>query len=151
MSNLKLQENILYFADFVNKLLELVTKKLEDLRKKYNISAEQAHVIGLLGTNKKLTLTEITRIQGVDKAAVSRRIKKLIDAELVEWVTPEDEQDLRIKYITLTEKGKAFKSECDQSLLDIFTEILDDIPMDDLEQAMSIIEIVSNRVQNKLY
>ncbi len=42
--------------------------------------------------------------KGVNKAAVSRRIKKLIDAKLVKLDKPNLNIDQRLKFITLTDK-----------------------------------------------
>ncbi|ORO09746.1 hypothetical protein B8A02_12910, partial [Staphylococcus aureus] len=54
-----------------------------------------------------LSISEITQRQGVNKAAVSRRIKKLIDAKLVKLDKPNLNIDQRLKFITLTDKGRA--------------------------------------------
>lgn len=44
---------------------------------------EQSNVLRLLSHHQGLSITEITEKQGVNKAAVSRRIKKLIDSGFV--------------------------------------------------------------------
>ncbi len=47
---------------------------LKDLQNEYEISLEQSNVLGMLN-KEPLTISEITQRQGVNKAAVSRRIK----------------------------------------------------------------------------
>lgn len=49
-----------------------------------------------------------------NKAAVSRQLKKLIDAKLVKLDKPNLNIDQRLKFITLTDKGRAYlKNVCD--------------------------------------
>ncbi len=83
-----------------------------------------------------MTLTEITERQGVNKAAVSRRIKKLIQAEVVEWVKTEESTDQRLKYITLSEKGKQFNRESKSIINDIVSDMLHDLSDGEIEQAL---------------
>lgn len=52
------------------------------MQTEYGISAEQSHVLNMLSI-EALTVGQITEKQGVNKAAVSRRVKKLLNAELV--------------------------------------------------------------------
>ena len=61
-------------------LILLTAKLLKDQQSKYGISMEQSNVLRLLSHHQGLSITEITEKQGVNKAAVSRRIKKLIDS-----------------------------------------------------------------------
>ena len=72
-----LRNHIDFMGMFIDDVNTLVAKLLRDLRAEYNISKEQANVILMLENERAMTLTEITEKQGVNKAAVSRRIKKL--------------------------------------------------------------------------
>ena len=65
---------------------------------------EQSNVVRLLSHHQVLSITEITEKQGVNKAAVSRRIKKLIDSGFVALQKPNNNIDQRLKYVALTEK-----------------------------------------------
>lgn len=77
-----LSSHIEFMGEFIDDVNTLLAKLLKALREEYNVSKEQANVILMLENGKAMTLTEITERQGVNKAAVSRRIKKLIQARL---------------------------------------------------------------------
>ena len=106
-----LSSHIDFMGEFINDVNTLLAKLLKELREDYNVSKEQANVILMLENEKTMTLTEITERQGVNKAAVSRRIKKLIQAEVVQWEKAEENTDQRLKYIKLTERGKQFNKQ----------------------------------------
>ncbi|WP_424153927.1 MarR family winged helix-turn-helix transcriptional regulator [Staphylococcus casei] len=134
--------------EFINDVNTLLAKLLKELREVYNISKEQANVILMLEKEKAMTLTEITERQGVNKAAVSRRIKKLIQAELVQWDKSEESADQRLKYIKLTDKGKQFNRESKSIISNIVSDILHDLSEDEIEQARSVLEVIDQRLKN---
>lgn len=94
-----LQDHIQFLEQFINNVNALTAKMLKDLQNEYEISLEQSNVLGMLN-KEPLTISEITQRQGVNKAAVSRRIKKLIDAKLVKLDKPNLNIDQRLKFIT---------------------------------------------------
>jgi len=102
----------------------------------------------MLENEKAMTLTEITERQGVNKAAVSRRIKKLIQAEVVQWDKSEENIDQRLKYIKLTEKGKQFNKQSKAIINDIVSDILHDLSDEQIEQARYVLEIIDQRLKN---
>ncbi|RIM68803.1 MarR family winged helix-turn-helix transcriptional regulator [Staphylococcus xylosus] len=143
-----LGNHIVFMGEFIDDVNTLLAKLLKELREEYNISKEQANVILMLENEKTMTLTEITERQGVNKAAVSRRIKKLIQAEVVEWVKTEESTDQRLKYITLSEKGKQFNRESKSIINDIVSDMLHDLSDDEIEQARYVLEKRGHRVKN---
>lgn len=146
MKNIK--DHIEFMREFIHDVNTLLAKLLKELREVYNISKEQANVILMLEKEKAMTLTEITERQGVNKAAVSRRIKKLIQAELVQWDKSEESADQRLKYIKLTEKGKQFNRESKSIISNIVSDILHDLSEDEIEQARSVLEVIDQRLKN---
>lgn len=75
-SNL-MNQHVTFMGEFMTNVNALTAGLLKDLRSRYGISNEQSSVLLMLSNDKSLTLTEITLRQGVNKAAVSRRIKKV--------------------------------------------------------------------------
>ncbi|PTI38865.1 winged helix DNA-binding protein [Staphylococcus casei] len=143
-----IKNHIEFMREFINDVNTLLAKLLKELREVYNISKEQANVILMLEKEKAMTLTEITERQGVNKAAVSRRIKKLIQAELVQWDKSEESADQRLKYIKLTDKGKQFNRESKSIISNIVSDILHDLSEDEIEQARSVLEVIDQRLKN---
>ena len=60
-------------------------------------------------------MSQITEKQGVNKAAVSRRVKKLLDADLVKLEKSDANIDQRLKIVNLSEKGKEYIAKEKQS------------------------------------
>ncbi len=143
-----IKNHIEFMREFINDVNTLLAKLLKELREVYNISKEQANVILMLEKEKAMTLTEITERQGVNKAAVSRRIKKLIQAELVQWDKSEESADQRLKYIKLTDKGKQFNRESKSIISNIVSDILHDLSEAEIEQARSVLEVIDQRLKN---
>ena len=143
-----LSSHIDFMGEFIDDVNTLLAKLLKELREDYNVSREQANVILMLENEKAMTLTEITERQGVNKAAVSRRIKKLIQAEVVQWDKSEENIDQRLKYIKLTEKGKQFNKQSKAIINDIVSDILHDLSDEQIEQARYVLEIIDQRLKN---
>lgn len=100
-----IEDHISFLEKFINDVNTLTAKLLKDLQTEYGISAEQSHVLNMLSI-EALTVRQITEKQGVNKAAVSRRVKKLLNAELVKLEKPDSNIDQRLKIIKLSNKGK---------------------------------------------
>ncbi|MFD3220998.1 MarR family winged helix-turn-helix transcriptional regulator [Staphylococcus saprophyticus] len=143
-----LGNHIEFMGEFIDDVNTLMAKLLKALREEYKISKEQANVILMLENEKAMTLTAITEKQGVNKAAVSRRIKKLIQAEVVEWDKAEAHTDQRLKYIKLTEKGKQFNRESKSIINDIVSDMLHDLSDEEIEQTRYVLEIIDRRLKN---
>ena len=101
-----LEDHITFLEMFINNVNTLTAKLLKDLQNEYGISVEQSNVLAMLN-NESMTISQITEKQGVNKAAVSRRISKLLDAGLVVLEKPNANIDQRLKFITLSKKGKS--------------------------------------------
>ncbi|PHK50325.1 winged helix DNA-binding protein [Staphylococcus edaphicus] len=143
-----LGNHIEFMGEFIDDVNTLLAKLLKALREQYNVSKEQANVILMLESEKTMTLTEITEKQGVNKAAVSRRIKKLIQAEVVAWDKAEERTDQRLKYIKLTEKGKQFNRESKSIINEIVSDMLHDLSDEEIEQARYVLEIIDRRLKH---
>ncbi|EUO22188.1 HTH-type transcriptional regulator tcaR [Staphylococcus aureus M1047] len=141
-----LQDHIQFLEQFINNVNALTAKMLKDLQNEYEISLEQSNVLGMLN-KEPLTISEITQRQGVNKAAVSRRIKKLIDAKLVKLDKPNLNIDQRLKFITLTDKGSAYLKERNAIMTDIAQDITNDLNSEDIENVRQVLEVINHRIK----
>ncbi|HCZ8096597.1 MarR family winged helix-turn-helix transcriptional regulator [Staphylococcus aureus] len=141
-----LQDHIQFLEQFINNVNALTAKMLKDLQNEYEISLEQSNVLGMLN-KEPLTISEITQRQGVNKAAVSRRIKKLIDAKLVKLDKPNLNIDQRLKFITLTGKGRAYLKERNAIMTDIAQDITNDLNSEDIENVRQVLEVINHRIK----
>ncbi|EOD8782465.1 TPA: MarR family transcriptional regulator [Staphylococcus aureus] len=141
-----LQDHIQFLEQFINNVNALTAKMLKDLQNEYEISLEQSNVLGMLN-KEPLTISEITQRQGVNKAAVSRRIKKLIDAKLVKLDKPNLNIDQRLKFITLTDKGREYLKERNAIMTDIAQDITNDLNSEDIENVRQVLEVINHRIK----
>ncbi|HCA7507590.1 TPA: MarR family transcriptional regulator [Staphylococcus pseudintermedius] len=148
-SNL-MNQHVTFMGEFMTNVNALTAGLLKDLRSRYGISNEQSSVLLMLSNDKSLTLTEITLRQGVNKAAVSRRIKKLVDLGLVKWVNMAYEYDKRLKYVALTEAGIDYVRASRKLIANLANEMLSDIPLEKIEQTRDMLELIDERIQGQL-
>ncbi|MCE5090118.1 MarR family winged helix-turn-helix transcriptional regulator [Staphylococcus devriesei] len=141
------KNHIEFMKRFIDDTNTLTAKLLKDQQSKYGISMEQSNVLRLLSNHHTLSITEITEKQGVNKAAVSRRIKKLIDGGFVELYKSGNDIDQRLKYVTLTDKGRQYTEENKEIVSSIVSDIVGDLSTKDIEQALSILYIIDERVK----
>ncbi|EGQ4405093.1 MarR family winged helix-turn-helix transcriptional regulator [Staphylococcus pseudintermedius] len=148
-SNL-MNQHVTFMGEFMTNVNALTAGLLKDLRSRYGISNEQSSVLLMLSNDNSLTLTEITLRQGVNKAAVSRRIKKLVDLGLVKWVNMAYEYDKRLKYVALTEAGIDYVRASRNLIANLANEMLSDIPLEKIEQTRDMLELIDERIQGQL-
>ena len=129
----QLEDHIAFLEMFINNVNTLTAKLLKDLQNEYGISVEQSNVLAMLN-NESMTISQITEKQGVNKAAVSRRISKLLDAGLVVLEKPNANIDQRLKFITLSKKGKSYMEKRKTLINDIAMDFTKDFSSEDLDQ-----------------
>jgi len=143
----QLEDHIAFLEMFIINVNTLTAKLLKDLQNEYGISVEQSNVLAMLN-NESMTISQITEKQGVNKAAVSRRISKLLDAGLVVLEKPNANIDQRLKFITLSKKGKSYMEKRKTLINDIAMDFTKDFSSEDLDQVRHVLEVINYRMTN---
>ena len=143
----RIEDHISFLEKFINDVNTLTAKLLKDLQTEYGISAEQSHVLNMLSI-EALTVGQITEKQGVNKAAVSRRVKKLLNAELVKLEKPDSNIDQRLKIIKLSNKGKKYIKERKAIMSHIASDMTSDFDSKEIEKVRQVLEIIDHRIQS---
>ncbi|MCI2789216.1 MULTISPECIES: MarR family winged helix-turn-helix transcriptional regulator [Staphylococcus] len=143
----QLEDHIAFLEMFINNVNTLTAKLLKDLQNEYGISVEQSNVLAMLN-NESMTISQITEKQGVNKAAVSRRISKLLDAGLVVLEKPNANIDQRLKFITLSKIGKSYMEKRKTLINDIAMDFTKDFSSEDLDQVRHVLEVINYRMTN---
>ncbi len=130
----RIEDHLSFLEKFINDVNTLTAKLLKDLQTEYGISAEQSHVLNMLSI-EALTVGQITEKQGVNKAAVSRRVKKLLNAELVKLEKPDSNTDQRLKIIKLSNKGKKYIKERKAIMSHIASDMTSDFDSKEIEKS----------------
>ncbi|MBE9410388.1 MarR family winged helix-turn-helix transcriptional regulator [Staphylococcus epidermidis] len=142
-----IEDHISFLEKFINDVNTLTAKLLKDLQTEYGISTEQSHVLNMLSI-EALTVGQITEKQGVNKAAVSRRVKKLLNAELVKLEKPDSNIDQRLKIIKLSNKGKKYIKERKAIMSHIASDMTSDFDSKEIEKVRQVLEIIDHRIQS---
>lgn len=110
--------------------------KVQSLLKKHDISFTQLTILHILDEqpNENMTVNQIRQLMVYDSPNVSRSLNKLAEKKLV--LKNRSTKDQRVVYISITDEGKTFHTECDQQL---FGENLLDLP--DIE-SQKMVEIL---------
>ncbi|MGC7734554.1 MarR family winged helix-turn-helix transcriptional regulator [Staphylococcus epidermidis] len=143
----RIEDHISFLEKFINDVNTLTAKLLKDLQNEYGISAEQSHVLNMLSI-EALTVGQITEKQGVNKATVSRRVKKLLNAELVKLEKPDSNTDQRLKIIKLSNKGKKYIKERKAIMSHIASDMTSDFDSKEIEKVRQVLEIIDYRIQS---
>ncbi|EEQ78743.1 MarR family winged helix-turn-helix transcriptional regulator [Staphylococcus warneri] len=143
----QLEDHIAFLEMFINNVNTLTAKLLKDLQNEYGISVEQSNVLAMLN-NESMTISQITEKQGVNKAAVSRRISKLLDAGLVVLEKPNANIDQRLKFINLSKIGKSYMEKRKTLINDIAMDFTKDFSSEDLDQVRHVLEVINYRMTN---
>ncbi|MCO6301593.1 MarR family transcriptional regulator [Staphylococcus epidermidis] len=143
----RIEDHISFLEKFINDVNTLTAKLLKDLQTEYGISAEQSHVLNMLSI-EALTVGQITEKQGVNKDAVSRRVKKLLNAELVKLEKTDSNTDQRLKIIKLSNKGKKYIKERKAIMSHIASDMTSDFESKEIEKVRQVLEIIDHRIQS---
>lgn len=118
----RIQEATDLFEEVLIYGTERVLKSVEHpLWKEY--SPEQLQVLKLIRKEESMTAGRLALLQGVHKSAISSRLKKLVDKELVVILQSNDKRE---KLLSLTEKGQHVVEQSKQVLDEYIGSLLSD-------------------------
>lgn len=131
----RIQEAVDLFQEVLVYGTERVIKSVDHpLWKEY--STEQIQMLKLIGTEKQITSARLAILQAVHKSAISSRIKKLLQKEVIHVVETTDKRE---KLLELTDKGQALVLELDQVLTNYLEKLLSENIADrEIEQFLVI-------------
>jgi DNA-binding MarR family transcriptional regulator len=131
----RIKEAIDLFTEVMVYGTERVIKSIDDpLWKEY--SPEQIQLLKLIGREQRITSGRLAVLQGVHKSAVSSRIKKLLEKDLIRIV---ETANRREKLLELTEKGISIQRQSDKVLTDYIEKLFGQhIEDEEIEQFLTI-------------
>lgn len=99
-------------------------------------SPEQIQMLKLIGKEKRVTSARLAVLQAVHKSAISSRIKKLLQKEVIQVVQTEDRRE---KMLELTDKGQAILTELEKVLTDYIEKLMsENIADEEIDQFLTI-------------
>ncbi|WP_153730519.1 MarR family winged helix-turn-helix transcriptional regulator [Sporosarcina obsidiansis] len=119
----QLQEAVDLFEEVMIYGTEHVVKNLDvPIWKEY--SPEQIQVLKILSAYEHLSSGQLAEVQGVHKSAISTRLKKLVEKELVQL--EKDPNDQRTNRVSLTQKGMDVLSVSNEAIYENIEKIFKD-------------------------
>ncbi|ALS79842.1 MULTISPECIES: winged helix DNA-binding protein [Planococcus] len=131
----RIKEAVDLFQEVLVYGTERVIKSVDHpLWKEY--SPEQIQMLKLIGTEQQITSSRLAVLQAVHKSAISSRIKKLLQKEVIQVVQTADKRE---KLLELTDKGQALILELDQVLTDYIEKLMsENIADEEIDQFLTI-------------
>lgn len=121
-------------------------KYAESVLREYDFTIANLKYLFIIERNQGINLNEIATELNIDKAMVTRGIKKLVDLGYVN--KDQDENDTRAYKLSLSEKGKQILN----SLRGIFKEWFDKVTHDFSEEERTIyIKLMKKVYDNRVY
>lgn len=118
----RIQEAVELFQQVLIYGTERVLRSVEDpLWKEY--SPEQIQVLNIISKEGPITSGRMAMLQGVHKSAVSNRLKKLLDKELLQ-IKPS--VDKREKLLDLTDQGRKVVERSNEALYAYIEKLMSD-------------------------
>lgn len=131
----RIKEAVDLFQEVMIYGTERVIKSVDHpLWKEY--SPEQIQMLKLIGKEKRITSARLAVLQAVHKSAISSRIKKLLQKEVVQVVQTTDRRE---KMLELTDKGQEILMELDKVLTDYIEKLMsENIADEEIDQFLAI-------------
>ncbi|MGI2328757.1 MarR family winged helix-turn-helix transcriptional regulator [Planococcus sp. YIM B11945] len=108
-------------------------------------SPEQIQTLKLISKEKQVTSSRLAILQSVHKSAISNRIKKLLQKELIRIVETDDRRE---KLLELTEAGQEVLNQSDKVLTDYLGKLLSEqINDEEIEQFLAIFRKLKNIIK----
>lgn len=116
----RIKEAVDLFTDVMVYGTEKVIKSVDHpLWKEY--SPEQMQMLKLISKEKRVTSSRLAVLQSVHKSAISSRIKKLLQKELIRIAETDDR---RTKMLEITEAGEEVLAQSDKALTDYIEKLM---------------------------
>jgi len=142
-----------YSTDFVPALISHIHTKSAEftnsrLPQEKGLVSSHGFILFQLSEKEKLTMKDIASIINRDKSTTTVLIKKLIKNGLVQQETPSD--DKRIKYITLTAKGKKLNSLTASISKELLKVCYRGFSEEEKETLLSLLCRINNNIEDSL-
>jgi DNA-binding MarR family transcriptional regulator len=136
----------LVFYQSFEKVVKDIKKKETSYMSEYGLRS--VHMKCLLRINqseKGMTITQLSKASGTDKALISRMIKELACDGFLETKTAGEDKSYNKKYY-LTEKSKKIASDINEDIGRYMAKAREGIPEDDMQQFYETLALLSNNI-----
>ena len=138
----------------IGRQVTLVSRQIIKLRNKcladYKCEVSAAHVHAFIYFSHNIGCSEKQAAQatGKDKTSIAKSVKKLCEMQLIAVRT--DEDDARIKRVTLTQKGNSEMRKVSEALESVSNIMSQGLSMAQTEEFLSTLAAIQKNVLNNL-
>lgn len=138
--------------DYPGKLISMIYRKNQvfwaQYLKEYDITSAEYPVLIALNKSDAITQEEIAACLSIDKSAVTRVIKSLLEKGFIE--RKKDHEDLRCNRIYLTEKGHAAWKPIKEGMEEWHRIISDHLNSDEVQEVTRILSQMADNIEDYL-
>lgn len=120
---------------------EVISKKV-DQNLFDHVSKQQFELLNTLKIKGPSSPGNLALVQCVHKSAISNRLKKLLNKGLVQWESPDANDDKRSKLVSITPQGEKLISEMDKAIFAVIEDILSNIEDEKIDTFIDIFTTV---------
>ncbi len=137
-------------------LMERIIHKYNQFEKKPQVycrdiilTQPEIHTIAIVGDNEGINITQLAKIRGITKGAVSQMVNKLVDKGLLEKrISPDSDAAL---CLYLTRKGKVARDghrQMHENMGEMYKAMLDQIPKSTLDEMRKFLEALDKALDD---
>lgn len=126
----------------VQRLVRVMQLFERDQIKPFGFTTSQCYVLIELNKAYKLTMHEISEKMNLSTSTMTRIVNNLVRDGFVRRV--KDENDRRIVYVSLTEKGLDVANELQLSIKDYYRKIVTYLPNGEVEDVLNAVSLLVN-------
>ena len=134
---------IVYFISRTKKkMISFIEKKLYENGLEELIPSHGNVLTALYENNSKLSMKRIAEITGKDKSTITPLVKKLLKLGYIK--KENDEQDKRVTYIILTDKGNRIKDKYEAISSEVYATAYKGFSTEEKEEFLRLLKKLNN-------
>jgi len=143
----KVPEQTLYLGDFLPYRLATLSNKVsraiaDSYEERFQLSLPEWRVMAVLGGEPGLSASEVADRSAMDKVAVSRAVKKLLDTKRITRIF--SREDKRRSVLTLSESGEAIYAQVVPIALGYEEKILEKLSSEEQTHLTALLDKLDN-------
>jgi len=139
----KTSDQLLYLGDFLPYRLSVLSNKIsraiaDGYEEKFQLTLAEWRVMAVLGDEPDLSASEVADRTAMDKVAVSRAVKRLLDSGRLTRIF--SQEDKRRSVLALSESGQAIYAQIVPIALGYEEKILEKLSMEEKDQLTALLD-----------
>lgn len=131
-----------FFRTYLN-LYRPSISSINELLSQYELSYSLWQVVLYIKLNGPSSLVDISNHYHVEKPAITKRVKRLMELEMIEHISGKDKRE---KIIQLTDLGETLYQTCREAITNLEASMLDGITLEEQQLLFDILQKIRNNL-----